>query len=146
MMEEEGEGWEIKHTNQGPKWPSFRSQESSSPIFQEGCSSEEAKRVYYFGNIKDKSSGYNVFHCQDAQKSTPQNLRSLVNTDCENETFFYFPLLSLCHLMISVWILSTWKKLNWCWLNGPIQLFFFFFSEPYSFYLIISWTLLYVQI
>lgn len=46
--------------------------------FPEGYSPEEAIRVHYFGNFKNKSSSSNmihVFHCQDAQKLKPQNLR-----------------------------------------------------------------------
>lgn len=102
---EDGRGRErrSKHAHHsGAKITLFQVARIFLSCFPEGYSPEEAIRVHYFVNFKNKSSGSNmihVFHCQDAQKSKPQNLRFLINAGRENETVFYFPLLRVYHWM-----------------------------------------------
>lgn len=91
MKTERGRGRKVnhKHTDHGPRYPSFRSQESLSFIFQERYSAEEATRVYYYSGCHKDSQPFvlknlfptlfELFYCQDVQKSNPQNLRFPVN-------------------------------------------------------------------
>lgn len=73
--------------------------------------------MHYLGNFKNKSIW---FQCDSRftvkmLKSKPQNLTLLINAGCENETVFYFPLLSVYH-----WMETQSMEEAQCWLNGPM--------------------------